>query len=363
MSTSLTPTDSDRLTIIRFPLIVGVIFIHTYSIESNTSSAISASDFIRIFISQGLSRIAVPTFFFISGFLFFQGTRWDTEVYFKKIQSRIGTLLVPMIAWNLISISIYAAAQSIPSLRIYFSNKSDIISTYTLFDYINGTLGLTRFPIAYQFWFIRDLMIVSLITPLIYFSRIARIDIPIILLLFIFWMLGITINIIPSIDAILFFMIGSYFALKDKSPFSIDKYGTSCAIIYFFMATICSLFYFEHFREYVHKISIFIGIATALYITRFISQGTAFFTFLQKFSMASFFIFAAHEPLLTILKKTAPKITGLGSTSTSLIIYFMIPIFIIIIGLITYYVITKHCPRILILLGGHRNHKQSFHQQ
>jgi surface polysaccharide O-acyltransferase-like enzyme len=59
----------ERLDLIMFPLIVAIVFIHSYNRAYTTMG--SAAMFVRNFISYGLSSIAVPTFFLISGFLFF----------------------------------------------------------------------------------------------------------------------------------------------------------------------------------------------------------------------------------------------------------------------------------------------------
>ena len=72
---------SSRLKAIRLPLIVGVVFIHAYSTQvllgggqrAGAAHVAFSAFFIRNLISQGIARIAVPMFFLMSGFLFFQG--------------------------------------------------------------------------------------------------------------------------------------------------------------------------------------------------------------------------------------------------------------------------------------------------
>ena len=57
---------------LRFPLMVGVIFIHSYGFISVTEEMKDSfwGMIIEIF-SQGIGRLSVPLFFFISGYLFF----------------------------------------------------------------------------------------------------------------------------------------------------------------------------------------------------------------------------------------------------------------------------------------------------
>lgn len=50
-----------------------------------------------------VTHIAVPTFFLISGFLFFVNFQeWSWEGYKKKMSSRVKTLLIPYVFWNIV---------------------------------------------------------------------------------------------------------------------------------------------------------------------------------------------------------------------------------------------------------------------
>ncbi len=82
----LNRNESARLDLIRFPLIVGVVFGHAYLslIQfSGTEAALDPSSFaamfIKYFIGRGLAFNAVPLFFFMSGFLFFYRLEWSVH--------------------------------------------------------------------------------------------------------------------------------------------------------------------------------------------------------------------------------------------------------------------------------------------
>lgn len=68
---------SKTITFLRFPLIIAVVFIHTGLDRVNIGGKILVSkgqfplhDMLNQLVSQELARIAVPLFFFMSGFLF-----------------------------------------------------------------------------------------------------------------------------------------------------------------------------------------------------------------------------------------------------------------------------------------------------
>ena len=76
-------TSSLRLKLLRFPPIIGVVYIHAYFTAITfshgtigTEDLNPATDFIRVLVSQGLARIAVPLFFLMAGYLFFANFRW-----------------------------------------------------------------------------------------------------------------------------------------------------------------------------------------------------------------------------------------------------------------------------------------------
>lgn len=65
---------------LRFPLIVGVVFIHSFgtpfnyeALDINNLYGIDYYNLFRVSISKVLTHVCVPTFYFISGYLFFKG--------------------------------------------------------------------------------------------------------------------------------------------------------------------------------------------------------------------------------------------------------------------------------------------------
>ena len=100
---------------LRFPLIVLVVYIHNYGspydyspiINWTSISGFDLYEIIRIFISKVISHIAVPCFFFISGYLFFSNiVFFNKQTYLSKLKKRINTLFIPYLLWNIIAIFI-----------------------------------------------------------------------------------------------------------------------------------------------------------------------------------------------------------------------------------------------------------------
>lgn len=358
----LDKSSSERLDIIRFPLIVGVIFIHAYGSNVNLKNSNTGIEqvgfiakFIQDFISDGLARISVPLFFLMSGYLFFLGFKWSFEKYQSKVKGRIRTLAIPFLFWNIITMSLLFLAQSIPSTSVYFSGSNQNIATYNFFDFLNNLIGLNKSPISYQFWFIRDLMAMVIIAPVIaLILKSKHISIVVFTLLFTLWFLNIWPIFVPSLAAFFFFYAGSYFSSNKFDLFSIDKNGKIISCLYLFILVIDTLTKEEVYNSYLHNLGILFGIAAALYFSKFALMHTTTKSFLLKLSSYSFFVFAVHEPTLTVLKKITYKLIAPTSELSITLIYLSIPIVIILTALVAYKLLSMVIPRTLNVVTGGR---------
>lgn len=154
------------INLVKTILLIGVVAIHSNTLNfthSATESLIEISDLIRYPLS-----FCVPLFFIISGFLFFLNVdRFNSVVYRKKIKSRIVTLLIPYLLWN-------TAAGIIRFLKAkYLGYDGDGI-------YVNGEFSLigllcgywdtgNTYPMLVPLWFIRNLIIFQILSPIFYF--------------------------------------------------------------------------------------------------------------------------------------------------------------------------------------------------
>lgn len=169
MTADITPRQSRLIDWLRFPLAAAVVLLHA----GESTTGMYDSDFsgmLRIVLSQGICRIAVPCFFLFSGFLFFNRFHeWDTKVWLGKIRKRARTLLLPYVLWNLLALLV---GFGYGWLRSRFN--ADIVPA-TLVETLRSDGWLNIFwastygcPIDYPLWFIRDLIVFVAITPLVY---------------------------------------------------------------------------------------------------------------------------------------------------------------------------------------------------
>lgn len=112
---------SKTFTLLRFPLLIGVVMIHC-DITAQLHPELRnqwAGDVMYLF-SNVIGRFSVPMFFIISGYLFFRNGVFDTSIYIAKLRSRVNTLLIPYLLWNLIGF-IYFVIKHYPPPMCCFS--------------------------------------------------------------------------------------------------------------------------------------------------------------------------------------------------------------------------------------------------
>ena len=116
---------STAIDVLRLPLAIMVVFIHispkVFCISDCQYPIFTGRgllNFVEILCSNVISHIAVPTFFFISGLLFFLNIQtWSWSKYLTKIKSRFNTIVIPYMLWNFTSFTLVAIAILISDFR------------------------------------------------------------------------------------------------------------------------------------------------------------------------------------------------------------------------------------------------------
>lgn len=352
---------SKTIDFLRFPLIVGVVLIHAHFSEVVINGvdilhgySFPMYDTISYLFSDLIARIAVPLFFLISGFLFFYRSEiFSLSVYRHKLKSRGRSILVPYLFWNLVVILLYFLVQTfIPGLT---SGANKLIRDYSLSDWLSAFWSiLGTDPICYQFWFLRDLIIMILFSPLIYilvkYFRWFSVFLLGVLWYFNWWFS------LPgfSITAFFFFSAGACFSVWNCNFVVLPKpYLLLSAVFYSLLAVTCMFFREQPWINYIHSLSILTGIILAVslsahYIER---EKWAVNTFLVG---GTFFIYAFHGMPLAFISKFTIKHLPISNDVTFLSIYFLSAVFIILLSLGIYYLLKKWFPRFLSMVTGGR---------
>lgn len=282
-------TLSKSIDILRFPLAVFVVAIHTYFNEALKArgnvdvpfSGVWAHEFIRFF-SITITDCAVPMFFVISGFLyFFKNPYLTKEIYKVKTKKKVLTLMVPFFCWNVV------ACMFEPTR---FLNAS-------LWDKITGFWSLTmdfgygRGPWDGPLWFVRDLFVTMLFAPIVeYIVRKTQLGGVVFLYVPIF--MGYN-SIFPglSIRSILFFMLGAALAIRYQNIL----HSIRLKYVFPIWGVLMLLRSFNIGGYVVVECWILVSMTMYFAMAQFIGEHTKSMAIWKRLSAASFVIYAMHS--------------------------------------------------------------------
>lgn len=102
---------------------------------------------------------AVPTFFALSAFLFYR--KFSLSQYTSKLKRRFKSLCIPYLLWNLFYCILFVTCHYIPVIR---NNTNTTIE----FDVLNNLIGIIMSDYT-PLWFVRNLIVYVLLSPIIYY--------------------------------------------------------------------------------------------------------------------------------------------------------------------------------------------------
>ena len=374
-ATPLTAADlqSKTIELLRFPLTVFVVFIHsigTPPFALPNYADFGATDFfnvVRIACSNVLTHTAVPCFFMISGFLYFLNLKkWDLQTYRQKTVRRIYTLLIPYVAWNLLSLAVRLGGcwlgKWIPGMGdpTFLSQCTAVNWLWDFeqwgFQSVNwiGEAVVRSGPTNAPLWFLRDLICISLASPLVYYYvRYTR-----------HWgllLLGLGyVSQVPhslgaiSITSVFFFALGAYFSINGENMVEwMRRRSKLLGMIALALLPLAVYFNGANTRMGFILLPFFIIAAIPVLFrwgAQCVERGWAM---PRMLSGSSFFIYALHSVLVLRLCIAISKtIVPWDTAWAHLLRYFLLPALIVGCCLLCYALLQKFCPRILRLITG-----------
>ena len=370
----MTATLSARLHALRFVAIVLVVFLHSFNVGKMKDTPQAAQEqpvavYIQVFVNQGIARIAVPLFFAISGYLFFfnlpggevaPAPRFAARLLAVKMRRRVRSLVVPYLIWSALGILLFLLLQTIPWSRPFFVDPRRIIAGKSIAEL--AELWLLN-PIPGQLWFLRELIVLACLSPAIYWL-VRRLGLGVVVPVGGLWMLALDPPVdlgpfpICSIQGLFFFTLGAYLALWRpidlERPISGSK--TLAVAWLVFAAVGVYLFLFRGEREIIlwtshafRSVSIGMGLLVLwgnYPLLRPVLESRPG-RWLAQFT---FVIYAAHLPMLTILRKLSVDVAGLPP----LLAFFALPAVAIAICVSVAPLIRRLAPRLYAIMTGGR---------
>ncbi len=331
--------------IAKFILILGVILAHSNLYADKEAGFSTGGKFLMTLIPGAMcSVVVVPLFFVIAGFLYFKNVnRFTLSVYVDKCKRRVHSLLIPYLLWNFIGLIILIFKSTVlgyPSFGIITDHHLNISKVFECF------WGLKNgYPVAFAFWFIRNLIIFSVISPVSYLIAKNRLlFIALILLICIF-------NI--SLYGFEFFLIGSFAALNYNGHYVFKKnFAITGCIVWL------SLSLFKTLTNYWIEPLLLIDTLAVGYPIFYLSYKLTAFDHSQIMRMllrSTFCLYALHQFYCTIIRKAYGDLFGINTTFGVAIAFIATWLTLIGLSFLLWAIFQKLFPRLIAVLSGNRS--------
>lgn len=375
---SINNTDSQVINWLRFPMAVLIVLMHTpflYSVSTDIGLGGMLAVTTHSLIAQVLAQIAVPLFFLFSGYLFFQNLKeWNSRKYLNKLAKRAKTLLLPYVVWNLLFFLVpfviipflreggadFQALQDRGGWRIFWDNNLFGATEINRINIFGMNMPKGACPIDAPLWFIRDLILISIIAPVIYLiahysGKVGLFILGALMILDVWFPIRFL-----SVTGIFFYSLGCWLSINDKSisdflPGSWSRIMVFLSIILFFVsATLLIIKAPPAILSICVKCFI---LSSLVMVLKIVNKGVSY-NKLKNYPLlsgSSFFVFALHSGyVMSICSFVISRILPSTNALSSLLGYVISATLITIVCVVVYWFIRKFVPSLLIILSGGR---------
>lgn len=352
---------SERITILKGLLMVFVVLIHAYreevtfvggSVQFHTAPWLY---WMRYLVSQVIARAAVPAFFLISSVLLYRRDfTWK-----ENMSKKVNTLVVPYVILNSFWILFFYFAQFFDFTLPYFVTPQSKIAEWGFLGWLDAYFGnfIDEYPVLYPTWFLRDLFLLNILAVGIKkcVDAFPRLMLGIAACL---WLLPLSIPFIGGTElsgqGIVFFILGYYVVKYDIKMEQLDRVPY-VAVLTLYVVLVGSAVWLHNtaFGYTLNHITILCGVLCFFRFSRLFveSKRKAWY---MRFARHSFFIFAFHEMLLTIVTKLMVR-NVVQTTGVQLVEYVGIPLLIIVVCVLFSMFVGRYLPFVYYVVSGNRH--------
>lgn len=349
----MTQQESRAINIARFIFVLGVLFIHfpiSYVAVDGISLTARETPIYNLLSSRFfLSDTCLCGLFLISGYLFFKNVRggYSEELYFKKINARLWSIGVPYVFWNIFwlmynLLKAYKLQGTADSELLEITNVGDFFACF----WQRGYGVHPDFPIAGYTWFLRDLFVFALLSP-IYNYCFKNKGIGVLLLVILVICKSIKGWYIPGINAWLYF--GGFIASKNLSLEAICNRISWIVCV----CSFCIVNYVYYYILHVEAVYILLVIVSFIPIIK-MSLYLCNSKWLLLISASSTFLYLTHIFVLNVSRHCLAKMLVINSDVDMCIYYLLNAAICFIICLGSYCILKKMKANMLlkVLTGG-----------
>ena len=294
---------SSRINLMRILLIAGIVFVHV-PYDQQTSPFNGANglfDWMRVFLGDSFFRIGVPCLSAISGYLLFQ-RGWTGFDYRKVVSSKIRTVLAPFLLWNLGLFALVLLVQGGGIGIGYFPNLWQASAR----EILSHGFALEGFPLNLPLYFLRDLLVCILLSPILALLVQRSPKLTCGLLFAIAIIPDVTIGIVLKKSILFSFTFGIYLALHRIDTKALDRHAAAGIGLTLAAAAVLSIGLYRYGPDFPFWLDLarnVLSIAGALgfWLLSALLIRVRAGQRLAATGSLSFWIFCGHYPLLVVL--------------------------------------------------------------
>lgn len=211
----VSPLVSDRVRIARVLCIFLMMFVHVQpGIAENVYDRDTAVfDFIYFLFTRILGLSSVSLLSVVSGYFIVASLLKADPLSLAR--SKFKTLIIPLVAWNLVMLVLLVAYG-------LMTDKWRDMPDPTLLGWANALFAVTDWPLDVPLWFLRDLFVCCLLSPLLYHA-LKRFALPTMVLLIVYTLFGDDLYLLQRPQLLLFFSLGMWLRIAGTSTITIDR--------------------------------------------------------------------------------------------------------------------------------------------
>lgn len=277
---------SERITVLRPLLILGVVYVHTGGVGDYLGwEWNNPLEYLLAVFRNGFFRAGVPTLTLIAGFLLYRAglDQAPKKLFAKKFR----TLAIPFLVFNLLFIAIVLPLE----ILFGFTSHTSLLGS-SFGKWLDHLFALRHTPFNYPLYFLRDMLVLVALAPLLGLAlrKAPLIGLAVMAGVFLFDLDG---YLVLRDTSALMFYIGGMAALYRWNLLALDKYAKPCALLVVVACLAAVALRTRDTTWLVMVLPFLIWPAAALL------HGTRIAAFALKYSRYTFFIFVAHMPVLS----------------------------------------------------------------
>jgi len=274
----------DRINILRPLMIFGVVILHTPAFVPITEVGADWFSLLKAFFQNAMFRTTVPMLTLISGYLLFHAglDQSPKALWAKKARS----LLLPFLAFNIPLLVAAVLAQLLTGLNMAYK-----LVPFDSAVWMDAAFGVSHSPINYPLNFLRDLIALMLLAPLMGLL-IRRAAIPGLLIVLVVFLQDFDGKLVARNLMPIMFYIGGMAACKKWNLRALDAYALPCFAAFI---TLCAaIIHFQIVNTTVLRlVSPFL-----IWPMCSVLVGTRIGNWCGRMNKYSFFLFLIHAPIL-----------------------------------------------------------------